>query len=534
MPERHHAASRAAPATSTATTTAPSEPPAAPADASDHEGWRRYWHACGCSWRREPEISAARQRQLASQRKQRVDSERGVYPFKNIEPALTRADLEWLLATHEDGLGPVDWSDEQQRERTGLDLRGAILIGEDLSGLPLAGLLGGLTEDSWRNATAAQLDAARLHLEQADLSEAQLQGAVLEGAHLEAARLHRVRLEHANLRFARLEGAYLAEVQAQGASFVGAKLDAAILENARLEGVALRSASLSGAHLEGAHLEGAHLGEAHLAGKRLADDAAALARIRRWRTDIADELSGACLNGVFFDNLTSLDDAIVGDETYGGVSLADVRWGGANLAVVDWSLLRVLGDEREALAEEWHPGKAKDGPARLAELRTVVRANRQMAVELRNQGLNEDADRFAYRAQVVQRLVLRGQALWLPGPWHHHLGTRIQKFGSYVFSLFLDGLAGYGYKPGRSLVLYLAVLSISAVIYYILGQNTVPHMSVINAIALSFNAFHGRGFLPSTIIPGDPTTIVAVIEGLAGLIIEISFIATFTQRFFAR
>ena len=163
-----------------------------------------------------------------------------------------------------------------------------------------------------------------------------------------------------------------------------------------------------------------------------------------------------------------------------------------------------------------------------------MRANRQLAVELRSQGLNEDADRFAYRAQVLQRQVLRGQALWLPGSWRNHLGQRAQKLGSYVFSLFLDGLAGYGYKPGRSLVAYLSVLGVSAIIYYILGQSASPHLSVINAIALSFNAFHGRGFLPSTIIPGDPTTIVAVMEGAAGLVIEISLIATFTQRFFAR
>ena len=40
---------------------------------------------------------------------------------------LNRADVEWLLATHENGRGPVIWSDETQRERIGLDLRGADL-----------------------------------------------------------------------------------------------------------------------------------------------------------------------------------------------------------------------------------------------------------------------------------------------------------------------------------------------------------------------------------------------------------------------
>ena len=501
-------------------------------DPSDREWWRLHWKRRGYPWRREVEIDVERQRQLEEHRARRPDSERGIYPFTGIEPALDRADLEWLLATHEDGRGPVDWSDERQRGRTGLDLRGAVLAGLDLSGLPLAGLCGGLTEDTWRNASAAQLEAARLHLEQADLSDAHLEGALLEGAHLEGARLHRAHLEQSNLRFARLEGAYLAEARLQEATFVGASLDAAILENARLEGAVLQSVSLAAAHLEGAHLEGAQLNEAHLSGKRLSEET--LARIRSFRLDTGEELHGACLNGIFLDSMTSLDDAVFGNEIYGGASLADVHWGGANLAVVDWSLLKELGDERDTREAEWHPGKEKDGPTRLSELRTAVRANRQLAVELRSQGLNEDADRFAYRAQVLQRLVLRGQALWVPGGFRNHLGQRALKLGSYVFSLFLDGLAGYGYKPGRSLIAYLSVLGVCAVTYYILGQSASSHLSVINAIALSFNAFHGRGFLPSTIIPGDPTTIVAVIEGAAGLVIEISLIATFTQRFFAR
>ncbi len=39
----------------------------------------------------------------------------------------------------------MDWSDERQRERKGLDLRGANLYGVNLSNLPLAGMQGGLS-----------------------------------------------------------------------------------------------------------------------------------------------------------------------------------------------------------------------------------------------------------------------------------------------------------------------------------------------------------------------------------------------------
>jgi hypothetical protein len=47
-------------------------------------------------------------------------------------------------------------------------------------------------------------------------------------------------------------------------------------------------------------------------------------------------------------------------------------------------------------------------------------------------------------------------------------------------------------------------------------------------------AFHGRGFCQTTFQVGDPQGAVAAVEALLGLLIEIPFIATFTQRFFAR
>jgi hypothetical protein len=45
-------------------------------------------------------------------------------------------------------------------------------------------------------------------------------------------------------------------------------------------------------------------------------------------------------------------------------------------------------------------------------------------------------------------------------------------------------------------------------------------------------AFHGRGFFPTQFNPGDPQAIAAAIEALVGLFIEITLIATLTQRLF--
>jgi len=483
--------------------------------AGDRAGRRAYWAERGWPWRREAEIDAARQAYLAAQRMVPPDVERGVYPFSDVTPPLARADLEWLLATAPEGAR--------------LDLRGADLRGLDLRGLPLAGLRGGLAEDEWRNATARQIEAAALHAETADFGGADLAGAILEGAHLEGARLRDADLRAASLSFAFLEGAVLADARLERALLLGALLDGATLSGARLEHANLSSASLAGADLFGAHLEGAQLRAAHLAGKALAPDA--LARVRRARPDLPVTLPGASIGGAFFDSATLLDDARLGDETYGGVAVADARWGGVNLAVVDWAPLKTLGDEREARA----PARTlKDEATRFAELRTAVRANRQLAVALREQGLNEEADRFAYRAQLAQREVLRRQALGRDMPGQVSAGRRAQRLGAYVFSSFLDLLAGYGYKPGRSLAAYLGSLIVFATAYFALGQSGAQPLSLVDAMALSINSFHGRGFLPGTVAVGDAVTVLTALEAMLGLIIEISFIATFTQRFFAR
>ena len=84
----------------------------------DPEAWKTYWKAQGCRWRTEPEIDAQRQMYLAERRNIVPGIEKGIYPFKDVEPKLTRADVEWLLATHENNRGPVDWNDESQEKST--------------------------------------------------------------------------------------------------------------------------------------------------------------------------------------------------------------------------------------------------------------------------------------------------------------------------------------------------------------------------------------------------------------------------------
>src|SRR5258708_11570754 len=104
-------------------------------------------------WRTEPEIGPERQEQLTLCLAKIPDITRGIYPFKGMK--LSRADVEWLLAAHENGRGPGARSDEQQN-RQGLDLRGADLRYVDLHALPLARLRRTLTRDDAATATKVQ------------------------------------------------------------------------------------------------------------------------------------------------------------------------------------------------------------------------------------------------------------------------------------------------------------------------------------------------------------------------------------------
>jgi uncharacterized protein YjbI with pentapeptide repeats len=439
--------------------------------ADDRDGWRAHWSAQGQPWRTEPEIDTKRQAELDQHHAIVPDVKQGMYPFKGMK--LSRADIEWLLATHENGRGPVVWSDEGQRERKGLDLRGTDLRQADLHGLPLARVYCGLTNDEQQWASEGQCMMARAHLE----------GAILDYAHLEGAELHHVCLEAAQFQDTHLEQAQLVDAQLQGTclgsvSFQQANLTRAVLDRSTLNEVELSETNLREAKLEGASVKHLKLGDRH----------------------------------------------------YLGPSVADAQWTGVNLAVIDWSHEVILGDEWSA-SQKSVAGKKKTNSSRLAEHEGAVRANRQFAAALQAQGLNEEAKPFAYRAQVLQRNVFWFRMTQHSSSWRKWIGL----LGAWLFSWFLFLIAGYGYKPGRSFLAYLLMISGFATTYYVLGHTVGLTLSPLGALVFSMTSFHGRGFFPGSNIPlDDPLTVLAALEALVGLIIEATFIATLTQRFFNR
>jgi uncharacterized protein YjbI with pentapeptide repeats len=484
---------------------------------TDREAGGAYLQSKNQSWRTEPKITIERQHELDGRRKIIPDIPTGTYPFKDMK--LNRADVEWLLATHDNGRGPVDWSDESQRQRIGLNLCGADLRGADLSNLPLARILGNLSWDEWTSATNDQREVAAIHLEGSNLIGTHLEGALLMQAHLEKSLLREAHLNNAQLNKAHLEGATAIVAHLEHSIFYQAHMEEFDGYGAHLEDANLARSSLTGAKLNFAHLERTNLLNAHLEKTELRGTHLEGANME------TTHLEGTILCRAFFDRATQINKILLSNKQFGCVSLADVRWGDVNLTAIKWSQVEILGDEVEA-RQKMKEGKKKDKALRLEEHETAVRANRQLSVVLQAQGLNEEATRFAYRAQVLQKTVLRLQIIQ-PAI---RLKQRSRSFWSWLISWVLFLLAGYGYRAERSFLAYLFVISVFTILYHLIA----PQLLLNEAFVISMTAFHGRGFFPSTFSPGDPLALASAFEAFVGLIIEVTFIATLTQRFFGK
>jgi hypothetical protein len=321
-----------------------------------------------------------------------------------------------------------------------------------------------------------------------------------ERANLSGADLDMANLSGADLMGADLSGAGLGSANLSGAECGGANLSGAYLGIATLSGANLYSANLSAADADMANLCGADL--------RIADSSGATFR----NTD----LSGADLRNAHMDATTILTEARLSD----GTRLADVVWTGVPLTRLNWDDVTVLGDERVA-REPKEAGKPKDSATRLREFADAVLASRQVATVLRSQGLNEHADRFAYRAQVLQREVL----------------LRQRKVGQWAFSLVLAALAGYGYRLGRILVAYGLIVTLFAAAYLIAGaasgQALPTGIQALDALQISLNAVHGRVFFAQFHLDTLQSWL-ATAESIMGIVIEGVFVALLIQRFFSK
>lgn len=309
---------------------------------------------------------------------------------------------------------------------------------------------------------------------------------------------------------------------AERANFSGARfsrwvyLHNARLVGANLAGADLRIAQLRGANLWGANLSHANLAEAVLSNSTLYEADLTCANLQRADMRGADMLSatlvGANLKFIWVDAGTIFADVKLDAST----EVGGVAWNNVQLTQVDWSQIPTLGDEL-AIAT------SKNRRDRIAKYRDVAQAYHGLAVALRVQGMLETASLFRLREQRFLR-----KALLL----EFHLP-------SWIGSLLLDWVAGYGERPARAFRTYAITVSMFAAGYYVLTNWSQARPDVrdarlrwYEALVLSLSAFHGRGFFPQSLSLGDPVAVLAAIEAVIGLFIELIFIATFSRRFF--
>lgn len=158
------------------------------------------------------------------------------------------------------------------------------------------------------------------------------------------------------------------------------------------------------------------------------------------------------------------------------------------------------------------------------------RAYNQWVLVLREQGQGDVASRFYLREQRFLRRV----------------ALREGKIGDWLVSTVFNVVAGYGERPLRTAWWYVVAVLSFAASYFIVtnyGGSMWPGSGIetdsqplkwYEALVLSVSSFHGRGFFPQSLSLGDPIAVMAAIEAIVGLLIEIVLIATVTRRFFSR
>jgi uncharacterized protein YjbI with pentapeptide repeats len=331
--------------------------------------------------------------------------------------------------------------------------------------------------------------------------------------------------------FANLSGVVISynDANFSGANFMGANLSGAFFvgDNVNFSGANLTLANLSGAFVGGdnVNISGANLALANLSGAFVGGDDANFSGADFTGANLSGALllgkfSGVTMVQVRMDAATILgssDDpgSVQLDAT---TRLLDVAWNGAILVNVAWEQVPRLGDEADIKA-------ATSRKERVQALRNAARAYRGLAKALQAQGVTIPALKYRIREQQLER---RAQLYsFAIGPW--------------LFSWLLNIVSGYGDKPGRALACYLAVVGTFMAAYWAMTnqvfgfiQSQSAHLKWYEALVLSISSFHGRGFFPSMLSLGDPIALVAAAEAIIGLFIELVFIATFTQRFFAR
>lgn len=194
----------------------------------------------------------------------------------------------------------------------------------------------------------------------------------------------------------------------------------------------------------------------------------------------------------------------------------------------------MLGDEQIAREPRLPDGEKKSHTTRIIEYDTAIRANRQIAIVLQAQGLNEQGIRFTYRAQVLGRQLLWWRLIWGMAsaqqerdPQPISPGQRIHSLSAFMLSLTLDLISGYGTKVERCLYTYVITVMLFTIAHYLIGLDTHQTLSIWGALAMSIQSLHGRNF---SFQPSGPQVTLNTVEAVVGLLLESLVVSIITRR----
>jgi hypothetical protein len=139
------------------------------------------------------------------------------------------------------------------------------------------------------------------------------------------------------------------------------------------------------------------------------------------------------------------------------VSLDQTIFDNTNLSVARRQDAPILGDDLRARATRDDEGGRRSRWQRALEYQAAARAYRRLLAALQTNGMNDEADTYRYRAQLMQR----------------RFHWRSLRFGRWSFSALLAPLAGYGYKPARAFLAHVLVIAIFIGLFLLAGLGLI-------------------------------------------------------------
>lgn len=317
----------------------------------------------------------------------------------------------------------------------------------------------------------------------ADLEEWNLKGIRLSDAgyraNFEKAKLGTVNLQEAKLSCADLQEADLCDANLQRAALEGANLQKAVLVWANLQKASLVTADLQKAVLYKADLQGADLDRADLQKANLVG-----ANLQK------ADLTGSDLRDAVFSEETILKDA----------NLFQCELENSTIKNAQNQLDKIAIQEREK---------------KYSEARDVYLILKNY---FREEGMYDTSGEYYYRERVMERACNRENREW----------------GKWFLNHLLEEVAGYGERPGRVVMCWVAIILLSAAIY--LGFEGIMVGNDIGYVPNPREALYFSGVTFTTLGFGDLAPkpgvfqLFAFGEALLGAIFMAMFIFVFARK----